>query len=191
MNRAQKSPQNRKSTAGGFRTDPLFFLRQRNFRKIILDFNVNIYYNVNIKYRKEKNKKAPALRPGQKHSRSYTITTYIVAYFRQKGKKMFVTESLDDRGKNDKIRAEIVRSVFRICKTRELNIIMRFVHGIEGEDIFNYPMKITDIACMLEEDDVMSILNVVKDMDMNKIAAKQIKEAFSLALKQYSSTADE
>lgn len=95
---------------------------------------------------------------------------------------MFVTESLNDRGENDKIRAEIVRSVFRICKTRELNIIMRFVHGIEGEDIFNYPMKITDIACMLEEDDVMSILNVVKDMDMNKIAAKQMKEALMQAL---------
>ena len=35
---------------------------------------------------------------------------------------------------------------------------------------------------MLEEDDVMSILNVVKDMDMNKIAAKQIKEALMQVL---------
>lgn len=97
---------------------------------------------------------------------------------------MFVTESLNDRGENDKIRAEIVRSVFRICKTRELNIIMRFVHGIEGEDIFNYPMKITDIASMLEEDDIITVLGVVKNMDTNKIAAKQMKEAFMQALKE-------
>ena len=97
---------------------------------------------------------------------------------------MFVTESLNDRGENDKIRAEIVRSVFRICKTRELNIIMRFVHGIEGEDIFNYPMKITDVAGLLEEDDILTVLGVVKNMDTNKIAAKQMKEAFMQALKE-------
>ena len=97
---------------------------------------------------------------------------------------MFVTESLNDRGENDKIRAEIVRSVFRICKTRELNIIMRFVHGIEGEDIFNYPMKITDVAGLLEEDDIITVLSVVKNMDTNKIAAKQMKEAFMQALKE-------
>lgn len=97
---------------------------------------------------------------------------------------MFVTESLNDRGENDKIRAEIVRSVFRICKTRELNIIMRFVHGIEGEDIFNYPMKITDVAGLLEEDDIITVLGVVKNMDTNKIAAKQMKEAFMQALKE-------
>ena len=97
---------------------------------------------------------------------------------------MFVTESLNDRGENDKIRAEIVRSVFRICKTRELNIIMRFVHGIEGEDIFNYPMKITDIAGLVEEDDIITVLGVVKNMYTNKIAAKQMKEAFMQALKE-------
>ena len=97
---------------------------------------------------------------------------------------MFVIESLNDRGENDKIRAEIVRSVFRICKTRELNIIMRFVHGIEGEDIFNYPMKITDVAGLLEEDDIITVLGVVKNMDTNKIAAKQMKEAFMQALKE-------
>ena len=95
---------------------------------------------------------------------------------------MFITENYEKKEENDKYRIEIINTVFRICKTRELNIIMRFVHGIEGEDIFNYPMKITDIACMLEEDDVMSILNVVKDMDMNKIAAKQIKEALMQVL---------
>ena len=97
---------------------------------------------------------------------------------------MFVTESLNDRGENDKIRAEIVRSVFRICKTRELNIIMRFVHGIEGEDIFNYPMKITDVAGLLEEDDIITVLGVVKNMDTNKIAAKQMKEAYMQAVKE-------
>lgn len=95
---------------------------------------------------------------------------------------MFITENYEKKEENDKYRIEIINTVFRICDTDKLKAIMAFLNGLEGKDFFHYPMKITDIAYMLEEDDVMSILNVVKDMDMNKIAAKQIKEALMQVL---------
>lgn len=104
---------------------------------------------------------------------------------------MFITENYEKKEENDKYRIEIINTVFRICDTAKLKAIIAFLNGLEGKDFSHYPMKITDIAYMLEENDIMSILNAVKDMDMSQIAAKQMKEAFSLALKQYSSTADE
>lgn len=95
---------------------------------------------------------------------------------------MFITENYEKKAENDEYRIEIINTVLRICDTNKLKSIIAFLNGLEGKDFFHYPMKITDIAYMLEEDDAMSILNVVKDMDMNQIAAKQIKEALMQVL---------
>ncbi|MDD7718797.1 MAG: hypothetical protein PUJ11_04775 [Eubacteriaceae bacterium] len=97
---------------------------------------------------------------------------------------MFIEENYKKKKENDEIRIEIINTIFRICDTHKLKTIMAFINGIEGKDYLNYPMKITDIASMLEEDDIITVLGVVKNMDTYKIAAKQMKEAFMQALKE-------
>ncbi len=96
-----------------------------------------------------------------------------------------IIESHEAKKENDQIRIEIIRMVMQISTTKVLKRVRTSMEYTILQEQRDRPMNIMEIAEMLNISDVMKILGAISELDMNSLAARQIKEAFSTALDDY------
>lgn len=98
-------------------------------------------------------------------------------------------ETWETRKENDPIRMEIIRTVMQISTTERLKNIRAFVEAVDKHEFKERPMDIMDIAGMLDFADVVRVLDAIDKADMAQLAARQMKEAFSIALDSWTGVA--
>lgn len=84
--------------------------------------------------------------------------------------------------KNERIKMEIISVLMRIGTTKKLEMLRAMVERIDRSEHLERPLNIIEIANMLETVDVKNVLHAMENADMEQLAARQMKEAFSCAL---------
>lgn len=84
--------------------------------------------------------------------------------------------------KNERIKMEIISVLMRIGTTKKLEMLRAMVEQIDRSEHLERPLNIIEIANMLETVDVKNVLHAMENADMEQLAARQMKEAFSCAL---------
>lgn len=97
---------------------------------------------------------------------------------------MLIKESLSQKEENDKIRIQIIQWIMEIYDTGSLRRILNLTMMLwRKED--EHPEDIVSIAELLSVSDLVHLLDVVSEMDMDQLAPRQMYEAFSKALDNY------
>lgn len=117
---------------------------------------------------------------------TYKLDTWIVAHFRQKGKRFMITENYEAKIKNNAIRMEIIDLIMDIFDTKSLQCIKSFANSLRNKEFRDHPMTITAIAFMTDTKDIKRIMKVLKKSDPGQLAVDKMKEAFGAVLESCS-----
>lgn len=91
---------------------------------------------------------------------------------------MFITENFSQKHENDKIRMEIIRKVMEIYDQRSLENILCFVEAVHSDEFLQHPDAVTDIAAMMDTDELADAISYLMKKDRNLRWVQQLFDAF-------------
>ena len=87
-----------------------------------------------------------------------------------------------EKVKNNAIRMQIIGHIMDIYDSKSLELLNALSGRFYRREWPDHPMRINEIAELMNTEDIVKILDVLKDSEPGQIAVEQMKEAFKEVL---------